>query len=143
QAAFVINPLNSAVFGPEGLANITVPIMMVSGSQDTVTPAVAEQIRPFTWLESPDRYFVLMEGGTHFSTIYDPQAPESVELPEVVIGPNPNAAQGYIEAMGLAFFKTHLAEDNTYQQYLTPAASTALSNPDIPLSLVREFTFEE
>ncbi|MBE7382683.1 MAG: alpha/beta hydrolase [Leptolyngbya sp. SIO1E4] len=143
QAAFAINPLNSAVFGPEGLANITVPIMVVSGSEDTVTPALAEQIRPFTWLESPERYLLLMEGGTHFSTIYDPQAAEAVALPEVVIGPSPELAQHYVKVMSLAFFKTHLAGDNAYRQYLDPSYAAVLSQSNLPIALVRELTLAE
>lgn len=144
KAGFAINSLNSAVFGPEGMANIDVPIMMVSGSADTVTPALSEQIRPFTWLQAPERYLLMMEGATHFSTIFDPEATdESVPVPERAIGPNPDLAQRYIKVMSVAFFKTHLAQDDTYRQYLSPSYVEALSQSDIPLALVRELILEE
>lgn len=144
KAGFAINSLNSAVFGPEGFANIEVPVMMVSGSADTVTPALTEQIRPFTWLESPERYLLMMEGGTHFSTIFDPQATdESVPVPERAIGPNPDLAQRYIKVMSVAFFKTYLTNDTSYRQYLSSAYVAALSQPDIPLSLIRDFSLEK
>ena len=80
QAAIAVNPLDSAVFGPVGMANIAVPTMLVSGSADTVTPALSEQIRPFTWLESAERYLLMMENGTHFSTIYEPD-PSAASIP--------------------------------------------------------------
>ncbi|MEL6383127.1 MAG: alpha/beta hydrolase, partial [Cyanobacteria bacterium J06626_18] len=141
QAAFAINPLSSEVFGSEGLSNVAVPIMVVAGTSDTVTPALAEQIRPFTWLESPERYLLLMEGGTHFSTIYDPQnVEEAVAVPELAIGPSPELAQRYVKALSLAFFKTHLAGDETYRQYLDPAFAAALSRSELPIALVRELT---
>lgn len=144
KAAIAINPLNSAVFGPQGMGNIAVPTMVISGSADTVTPALAEQVRPFTWLTAPERYLLLMDGGTHFSTIFDPQATEdTIPLPEAVIGPNPELAQRYLKAMGLAFFKTHLAGDPTYRQYLQASYAEVLSQSSLPLSLVRGLTLAE
>ncbi|MEM9162667.1 MAG: alpha/beta hydrolase [Cyanobacteria bacterium P01_F01_bin.4] len=143
QAAIAINPFSSAVFGPEGMANIKIPTMLISASADTVTPALAEQIRPFTWLTSAERYLMMMEGGTHFSTIFDPQVVEAVPVPERAIGPNPELAQRYVKAISLAFFKTHLAEEEAYRQYLEPSYAATLSQPDIPISLTRELTLEE
>ncbi|NER82573.1 MAG: alpha/beta hydrolase [Leptolyngbya sp. SIO1D8] len=144
QAAFAINPFNSAVFGPEGLANIAVPIMIVSGSADTVTPALTEQIRPFTWLQFPDRYLLVMEGGTHFSTIYDPDAGEDVvPLPPEVVGPTPRLAQYYTRVMSLVFFKTHLAGESAYRQYLDSSFVALMSQSSLPISLVHELTLSE
>ena len=143
QAAIAINPLDSAVFGSVGMANIAVPTMVVSGSADTVTPALAEQIRPFTWLESAERYLLMMENGTHFSTIYEPDpSAAAIPVPAQIIGPAPEAAQRYIKAMSVAFFKTYLAREDTYRAYLHQAAVQPLSNPALPLSLVQEFTLE-
>lgn len=143
KAAVAINPLNSVVFGRQGLENISIPIMMVSGSDDTVTPALAEQIRPFTWLTSPERYFLLMQGGTHFSTIFDPQAIDAIPVPEVAIGPSPAVAQRYVKVMGLAFFKTYLVQDESYRQYLSPSFALALSQPGLPLALIRDLDLDE
>ncbi|NEQ46975.1 MAG: alpha/beta hydrolase [Leptolyngbya sp. SIOISBB] len=144
QAAIAVNPLDSAVFGPVGMANIAVPTMLVSGSADTVTPALSEQIRPFTWLESAERYLLLMENGTHFSTIYEPDpSAASIPVPLPLIGPAPEEAQRYLQAMSVAFFKTHLAEENAYHPYLNQAAVQALSDPDLPISLVQDFTLDE
>ncbi|MGB3308709.1 MAG: alpha/beta fold hydrolase [Nodosilinea sp.] len=144
RAAIAINPLDSAIFGSEGMANIDVPLMIVSGSADTVTPALSEQIRPFTWLQSPESYLLLIENGTHFSTIYDPQTTgEALPVPQQAIGPNPRAAQTYIKAMGVAFFKTYLTADDAYRQHLDQAYTATLSQADLPAYLVRDFTFPE
>ncbi len=144
KAAIAINPLDSAVFGQAGMANIAVPIMVVSGSADTVTPALAEQIRPFTWLEAAERYLLLIENGTHFSTIAESQDGEgAVPVPAEAIGPNPLVAQDYIKAMGVAFFKTYLAREESYRQHLDQTYGQTLSQPDLPLYLVRDFALEE
>lgn len=144
KAAIAINSIGSAVFGPTGMANIKVPTMIVSGSADTVTPALAEQLRPFSWLSVSERYLLLMEGGTHFSTSYNPQAStDSITLPEEALGPNPQLAQDYIKAMSVAFLKTYLAEDETYRQYLDSSYTAGLSQPELPMVLARNVTIED
>lgn len=143
KAGFAINPLTSAVFGPRGMSQIDVPVMIAAGSNDTVTPALAEQIRPFTWLDSPERHLLLMEGGTHFSTIYDPTAAEAVPVPELAIGPSPEIAQRYTKALSLAFFKTYLDSDETYSQFLSPAYAAAISRDDLPIALLQELDLDD
>ena len=69
KAAIAINPITSSIFGEAGLSQIQVPVMIVSSSADKVAPALSEQILPFTWLTTPEKYLVLLQGGTHFSTI--------------------------------------------------------------------------
>ncbi|MEM6252483.1 MAG: alpha/beta fold hydrolase [Cyanobacteria bacterium P01_D01_bin.156] len=143
QAAIAINALGSDVFSPTGMGNIKVPTMIVSGSADTVTPALAEQIRPFTWLSNSEGYLLLMRGGTHFSAIYDAQPDgESMALPDEAIGPNPQLAQDYIKAMGVAFLKTYLTEDEAYRQYLDPVYTTGLSQAELPMVLTNNVTIE-
>ena len=69
KAAIAINPLDSRILGQAGLSQIKISLMMIAGSADILTPAFSEQIRPFTWLTTPNRYLILIQGGTHFSTL--------------------------------------------------------------------------
>lgn len=140
-AAIAINPLASGIFGPSQLENIQIPVAIVSGSADAVTPALDEQIIPFTELTAPDKYLVLLDGGTHFSTI-GPTS-QDVELPEQVIGPDPAIAYDYTKAIALAFFKTYIANDLRYQPYLSAAYAQMLSRNQMPLSLVQSLTPEQ
>ncbi|MCL6435628.1 MAG: alpha/beta hydrolase [Leptolyngbyaceae cyanobacterium HOT.MB2.61] len=144
KAVIALNPITSAVLGQNGLGQIQVPTMIVTGNADTVAPALLEQIKPFTWLTTPDRYLVMMDGGTHFSVIggFD-AATSGVSLPVEVVGPNPAIARRYINALSLAFFKTYIAGEATYQPYLSAAYSNVLSEPFMPLSLVRRLTAEQ
>ena len=80
-----------------------------------------------------------MDGGTHFSAIYDPNADEAVAVPQAVVGQRPDLAQRYVMALTLAFFETHLNQQADFAPYLTSAYAEALSQSKLPLSLVEAF----
>lgn len=134
QAAFAINPIGSTIFGSSEFMDIDEPVMLVAGSDDTVAPALAEQIIPFTWLTNPNKYLVLLEKGTHFSTLAQSEA--GIPLPTEAIGPDPEVAQQYVKALSLAFFQTHISGREEYQRYLSAFYSRAISQDIMPLFLV-------
>ena len=102
-----INPIASSILGETNLSKIQIPVMIVTGSADTVAPALLEQIQPFTWLTSPNKYLVMMKNGTHFSTIE--QSPQSVFLPPTAaIGPEPALARRYVNGHIVAFMESYL-----------------------------------
>ena len=142
RAAIAINPISSRVLGEASLGRIRVPVMIVAGSADKIAPAFPEQIQPFTWLRNaPDKYLVLQEGGTHFSTL---QATENdVPLPLEVIGPDPELARRYIKALSLAFFQTHVAGKRDYRRYLNASSVRALGQSQMPLYLLQSLTPEQ
>ena len=135
KAVFAINPLTSMIFGEEGLQQIDIPTLLVTGSADTVTPALLEQIRPFNWLETSEKYLVLLKKGTHFSTLAE-GSEEGIPIPAEAIGPDPSIAQDYIKALSTAFFKTYLANETTYKIYLSPEYSDQISRPLMPIYLI-------
>ena len=134
KAAIAINPLTSSVFGQESLSQIKIPITIVSGSADTITPARSEQIIPFTWLDTPEKYLVLLKGGTHFSTLNESAG--SIPIPEGAIGPDPKIAQTYIKQLGLAFFGTYIQNSPKYSSYLNAEYGRVISKEKMPLSLI-------
>ena len=135
KSAIVINPLTSSIFGRESLAEIDIPLMIVSGSSDSVTPALPEQIIPFTWLTTLNKYLVLLKGGTHFSTLKESAG--SIPVPETAIGPDPKIAQDYIKQLGLAFFGTYSQERPKYASYLNSEYGRVISKRKMPLSLIK------
>ena len=134
KAAIAINPLVSSVFGEESLSKINIPVMLVSGSADPITPALPEQIIPFTWLTTPDKYLVLLVGGTHFSTLNESAG--SIPVPSQAIGPAPKIAQNYIKQLGLAFFGNYISDRASYDNYLNAAYGAVISKREFPLKLV-------
>lgn len=142
QAVMAINPITSAVFGQTGIQQLQIPTMIVAGSADTVAPALPEQIRPFTWIKEVDKYLVLLDRGTHFSTIANPADPSSSEiaLPNEVVGPNPAIARRYMESLSVAFFQTYIARQPAYRAYLSAAYARSISENPMPLSQIRLLT---
>ena len=134
-AAIAINPLSSAVFGETGMSQIDIPVMLVSGSADPITPALPEQIIPFTWLTTNNKYLALLKGGTHFSALNESAG--SIPVPDQAIGPDPKIAQNYIKQLGLAFFKAYIENNPIYQTNLNANYASRIGNRIIPLSLVR------
>ncbi|MBD1870459.1 alpha/beta hydrolase [Cyanobacteria bacterium FACHB-471] len=136
-----INPIGSIILGPAGFSEIDIPVMLVSGNADTVAPALFEQIRPFTWLTTPNKYLLMIRGSTHFSTIGTSEtSSEIVTLPPEIIGPSPAVARSYIDAMSTAFFQVHLVKDADYLDYLRAAYTERISEPTLPIDLVRFLT---
>lgn len=140
-AAIAINPFTSLIFGEDELNKIDIPLMIVSASADTVTPALSEQIRPFSELENPEKYLVLLEGGTHFSTL--DESTGSIPIPAQVIGPNPTIARNYLQALSLAFYRRYITEQREYTLFLSPNYARFLSQPEIPLFLVESLNEEQ
>jgi len=141
KAVIAINLIGSSVFGKDGLNNINIPVTIVASTADTIAPALLEQIVPFTWLNNPKKYLLIMNNGTHFSTLADSQS--SVPLPSSVVGPNPPLARDYMKVFSVAFFKFYVADRPGYQAYLTPSYIKYLSREPLPLSLVRSLTEAE
>ncbi len=140
-AAIAINPVGSTTFGQSQLSQIQVPLMLVAGSNDTVAPALPEQIQPFTWLTAPNKYLVLIEDGTHFSTL--DQATGAIPVPPPAIGPSPALAQEYMKALSLAFFETYITGQSQYRPYLSASYAQFISEYPLPLSLVQSLTQEQ
>lgn len=145
KAVIAINPIGSSLLGEEDYGAIQTPVMMISGSSDTIAPALLEQIRPFTWLQTPHRYLAVLQGGTHFSTIDVPNSNaaatgEIVQLPSQLVGPDPALAHTYLRSLSLAFFGYYVAAEESYRPYLEPAYTQRISQDSMPIHLVRSLT---
>lgn len=137
KAAIAINPVDSSILGEEEIKQIQVPIMLVGGSADTVAPALEEQIVPFTWLTSPNKYLVLINNAGHTAVSAPP--PDNnfkVDL-KFLAGSNPKLAQTYMKSLSVAFFKTHIANQSEYSEYLNPAYIQSISQAASPIGLLR------
>ncbi|MCF4970064.1 alpha/beta hydrolase [Nostoc sp. CMAA1605] len=137
KAVMVMNPVNSVLFGDKGVTTIQIPVMMVAASQDIFTPAVPEQIRPFTKLSSQDKYLVLIENATHFSVQSDlPTSTSVIPVPQGLLGPDRKSVYSYMNALGVAFFQTQLRNQSEYRPYLTASYAQSISQAPLNLSLV-------
>lgn len=144
KAVIAINPFMSSVFGESSIKQIQTPVMIVSSSTDTIAPALPEQIQPFTWLNTQQKYLVILNGATHFSTIgeVDP-ATEPFTLPAQAIGVNPEIARQYMQMLSVAFFETYLANAPQYRLYLNENYAQVISQSALSLSLVKSLPANE
>ncbi|MEO1428487.1 MAG: alpha/beta hydrolase [Cyanobacteria bacterium J06633_8] len=142
KAAVAINPVVSSVYGKESFSKINTPVMIVAGTADTVAPAYPEQIIPFTWLTNPNKYLVLMNGGTHFSVIAE-SPDSSIPVPSQVIGPSPNLARDYTNYLALAMFKTYVTNNSNYQRYLNANYINSLGQDKLFLRVVNELSNDD
>ncbi|HIK55523.1 MAG TPA: alpha/beta hydrolase [Synechococcales cyanobacterium M55_K2018_004] len=140
KAILPINPLGSSLLGSADYAALNLPVMIIAAGADTVTPALAEQIRPFTWLTTPNRYLLMLTNATHFSAIDVPEHDQvAVQLPSQIVGPDPAIAHRYLTVTTVAFFGTYLANQPRFQPYLTPAYLHRIQDPALPVSIIRRF----
>ncbi|MEB3283063.1 MAG: alpha/beta hydrolase [Lyngbya sp.] len=143
KAIMPINPVNSSIFGEQSLSQISIPILWKTSGEDKVTPVAWEQVRSFTWLTTPHKYLLLAEGDHHINlNLSMVNQAVSASLKEIV-DPVPLTINNYTNAVGLAFFKVYVANDQSYSPYLQPAYAKAISENPYPLSLVRSVTPEQ
>jgi predicted dienelactone hydrolase len=128
KAAIAINPITSSIFGEAGFKDIQTPVMIVGSSDDTIAPALYEQILPFSWIANTQKYLVMLVGGTHFSVIGESKkSNQQVGLPSEVVGDNPAQARRYMSII----------------PYLNAAYVKTISNHSVGLSLVQSLTTTE
>lgn len=137
KAAIAVNPITSSIFGEYGLNQIQTPVMFISSSEDTVAPALYEQILPFSWLTNPHKYLVMLVGGTHFSTIgnSNPRS-QQIALPPDMIG-DASQAGADINALSLPFFQTYVYQKAQYLSYLNASYVQNISSQSLGLTLVK------
>ncbi len=128
QSVVAMNPVNSSIYGPEGLRQVQIPALILSGSHDPATPAVFEQFRTFPWLASEERYLGLIEGQAHidFSEL-DVGITDTINSINGLTLADPRIIATYSWGFSLAFFGVHAAQDESYRRYLQASYSDFLS----------------
>lgn len=128
-AVYASNPVNSAIFGPEGLGKITTPVFIGAGNFDPATPFIFEQVTSFPWLITDNKYLLLQEGQAHvdFSTL-DAGLTEILQSTIDNTLPSPELLRQYSHATLLAFFDHYINDNSTYDVFLQSTYVMYLSN---------------
>ena len=138
------NPVSSTILGPQGLSKIQVPVVMIGSGYDVAAPFLPEQAYPFTWLTAPEKYLILVKGGSHI-----PQLTAAINrMLSPTISPEELAQdmkllRGNAKAILLAFLEIYLNGRSEYQSYLQPFYLKTLTDPPFELSLIRSLTEEQ
>jgi len=130
-AVFAANPVNRSMFGRTGLGTIKVPVVMASGSYDPATPPALEQAASFTWLNSADKYWLIVQGQAHVNfTKIDPGIKDAIESMTDITLPSQGLIGNYMKALALPFFEVYLRQNNSYKPYLRSSYAEYLSKDE-------------
>ena len=144
KVILVLNPVTSSIFGVQGLGTIEIPVLIGVGDRDRVTPAAIEQLRPFTFLTTSDRYLGLLKGQAHVIDISQVDATatwtiESLSEQELL---KPELFYEYSNAIGTAFFEYYIARNEDYLPYLQSSYAQYLSEEPFPIDLIGDSSVE-
>jgi predicted dienelactone hydrolase len=134
-----LNPLIGRLFDEQSLEeNITIPTMFVSSTADAITPAVNQQLLPYTHLQNEERYLLTAIGATHLSVgdpeNLNPALNKSLFARERESNETESLRQ-LLQGVTLAFAKQETPEAHRYRQFLTPAYAQSFSTADLQLRL--------
>lgn len=140
QQVMAMNTLTGQLFGEAGLSDITVPTILLTGTQDSVTPTLDQQLTAFTQL-SGDKYLLAVIGGTHLS-VGDPGNvnPALTELPfmaELRVEETENLRQ-LLRGVSLSFVQQQSDQASQYKPFLSSSYVQSFSTDTLPLRLVQE-----
>ena len=100
QAVVSLNGFGSLLWPHRGLRALPVPVLLVGGSLDLITPPLGEQLQLFLRDRDRQSRLVLLEGGSHFSPVrIDRQEQALFQLGEEFVGVEPLRVQAL--TMGL------------------------------------------
>jgi predicted dienelactone hydrolase len=125
----LVNPVNSAIFGKQGLAKVKIPVLVGAGTYDPATPIVFEQVRSFPWFGDTDKYLLVVEGQAHIDFAQlDAGVTDVIDSVDNLTLPAPALIQDYGNSIITAFLGVYLLKDEqTYKPYLQSSYSAYLS----------------
>ena len=140
KQVMAMNPLVGRLFGEAGLSEVTVPTLLLTGTQDNVTPTLNQQLAPFTQLSGP-KYLLAVIGGTHLS-VGDPSNvnPALSELPFMaeLRGEETANLRQLLRGVALSFVQQRSPEAAQYRPFLSAAYAQSFSTPTLPLRLTED-----
>lgn len=142
-----MSPVMGRIFDAEGLNQADVPLIVVSSSQDSITPSVSQQLLPFTAFEQREDVLLLTAiGATHLST-GDPANLNEAVTQNIFLRERrrdeTEAMRRMLKGLSLAFIKQQTPEADLYAPFLSAAYVQSWSteavqlrlNPDVPPAL--------
>lgn len=133
-----LNPVIGRLFDSESLAAIRIPTLIMSGTGDSVTPAVSQQLLPFTHLHAGTKLLLTAIGGGHLS-VGDPNNLNEALANSLFMkerrGQDTESLRQLLKGVTLSFVKQLTPDAKSYQSFLTSAYAQSFSTPGIQLRL--------
>jgi predicted dienelactone hydrolase len=107
RGVVVFNGFGSLLWPDRGLRSVPVPVLLVGGSLDLVTPPLQEQLDLFLPPADGRSRLVLVDGGSHFSPVRMSAREEVVlRLGQQFVGVNTASVQGVLLRLTTEFLRT-------------------------------------
>jgi predicted dienelactone hydrolase len=132
-----LNPAIGQMFGQKGLTHVTTPTLMLSGTEDALTPALSQQFQPFLQLPLP-KYLLTAIGTTHLS-VSDPNSFGGAGVQSTLVperrGAEMEPLRQALKGITLAFVQQITPQANEYALFLQPGYAQSLSTDQVSLRL--------
>lgn len=132
-----LNPVIGHMFDPKSLAQITIPTLILSGTDDAIAPAVSQQLLPFAELQT-SKYLLTAIGGTHLS-VGDPANLNYALADNLFVRERPGneteALRHLLRGVSLAFIEQLTSNSNRYKPFLTSTYAQSFSTSTMQLRL--------
>jgi predicted dienelactone hydrolase len=133
-----LNPVMGRLFSDASLAKINIPTMILAGTDDPITPAVSQQLLPFTQLRAKNKYLLTAIGGTHLS-VGDPDNLNQILTQSLFLrerrGSETEKLRQLLRGLSLAFVEQLTPEARRYAPFLTATYAQAFSTPELQIRL--------
>jgi predicted dienelactone hydrolase len=133
------NPIIGDLFGHD-LSQVTVPVAIVSASEDGITPTISHQLLPFGQLKG-EKYLLVALGATHMSVTDISNANSTVgqsTLVREVMGEDAQGVRQLVKGISLAFVEQLTPQAQTYRPFLSPTYAQSFSNDKMTFRLTEE-----
>ena len=105
-AVVCLNGFGSLLWPQHGLRPLRLPVLLMGGSLDLITPPLSEQLRLFLPAGHPRSRLVMLEGGSHFSPVRIGVGNQALfQLGEELVGVDPGRMQALILSLSSDFLQ--------------------------------------
>jgi predicted dienelactone hydrolase len=118
--AIVLNPIVGSLFSSD-ISSITIPVLMLSSTEDGITPIIEHQLQPFEQLAG-EKYLIIAKGATHMSVTdiaYMNSSMGQSTLVREVMDEQADSLRDVIKGVSLAFIEQSTTFSQWYQPYLS------------------------
>jgi predicted dienelactone hydrolase len=129
------------LFGQSGAARIQIPTLIAGGGYDFITPILPEQADTFSWLTTPEKYFLLVDQKAHgaestrflMQFFYSLEEDLDLELTQAWLRSN-------YKALLVAFVQTYVSDREEYRPYLEASYANYISQPPFAMHMVHDLS---
>ncbi|MBD3883456.1 alpha/beta hydrolase [Phormidium tenue FACHB-886] len=135
--AVLLNPVIGRLFDETSLTKVTIPTLMLASTDDSITPAVSQQLLPFTKMKSK-KYLLTAIGATHLS-VGDPTNLNRALTQSIFVRERSDSETEPLRVMlrgvSLAFIQQLTPEASRYAPFLAPSYTQSFSTSGLKLRL--------